>query len=154
MAAATERRCSKQSERAAARRLFLGLHLGAPSLSIRAMEQNQALELIRSLAAGTDPLTGEAFAADHICHQVDVVRALSLAAEALQRAASAQKKNQGLPASTGKPWTPEEDQALVAAFDSGSTIKQLAAAHLRTNGAVRSRLMKLGKLDPHQTALA
>ncbi len=67
MAAATERRYSKQSESAAARRLFLGLHLGAPSLSIRAMEQNQALELIRSLAAGTDPLTGEAFAADHIC---------------------------------------------------------------------------------------
>ncbi len=116
------------------------------------MEQNQALDIVRSLAAGTDPLTGETFAADHVCQQADVVRALSLVVEALQRAASAQRKNQGLPASTGKPWTPEEDQALVTAFDSGSTIKQLAAAHLRTNGAVRSRLMKLGKLDPHQAA--
>lgn len=114
------------------------------------MEQTQALEIIRSLAKGADPATGEAFPAEHACQQADVVRALQLAADALQRAASAQKKNQGLPPSTGKPWAPDEDQALVAAFEAGSTIKQLAAAHLRTNGAVRSRLMKLGKIDPHQ----
>lgn len=111
------------------------------------MEPNQALDIVRALAAGTDPATGEVFPSDSPYQQPDVIRALTVAATALQQAANAARKHQKLPAATGKPWTPEEDQALVAAFDSGSTPKQLAAAHERTNGAVRSRLMKLGKLD-------
>ncbi|MGH8431826.1 MAG: hypothetical protein ACREUF_15630, partial [Solimonas sp.] len=113
------------------------------------MEQTQALDIIRSLAAGADPLTGEAFPADSPYQQPEVIRALHLAAEALQRAASSARKTQGLPASTGRPWSPEEDQELVTAFDSGSAPKQLSAAHQRTMGAIRSRLMKLGKIDPH-----
>lgn len=111
------------------------------------MEHTQALEIIRSLAAGADPLTGEAFPADSPYQQPDIIRALHIAATALQQAASSARKNQSLPPATGKPWTAEEDQELIAAFESGSTPKQLAAAHQRTNGAVRSRLMKLGKLD-------
>lgn len=111
------------------------------------MEQTQALEIIRSLASGADPSTGEVLAADSVCQQPDVIRALHLAATALQQAATTARKNQGLPPATGKPWTADEDQQLIAAFESGSTPKQLAAAHQRTNGAVRSRLMKLGKLD-------
>ena len=111
------------------------------------MEQTQALEIIRSLAKGVDPATGEAFPADSAYLQPEVIRALQLATDALQRAAKAERKNQQLPPGTGKPWTPEEDQALVAAFESGSTTKQLATAHERTNGAIQSRLMKLGKLD-------
>lgn len=111
------------------------------------MEQTQALEIIRSLAAGVDPATGEVFPADSAYQQPDVLQALSLAVAALQQAASSARKIQSLPPSTGKPWTADEDQQLIAAFESGSTPKQLAAAHQRTNGAVRSRLMKLGKLD-------
>jgi len=114
------------------------------------MEQTLALEIIRSLASGVDPATGAVFPADSPYQQPDVIRALHLAATALQQAASTARKNQSLPSSTGKPWTPDEDQALLAAFDSGSKIKQLAAAHLRTNGAIRSRLMKLGRIDPHE----
>jgi uncharacterized protein with gpF-like domain len=123
------------------------LHGAARIGSIRAMEQTQALEIIRSLAKGVDPTTGEVFPADSAFQQPDVIRALHLATEALQRAAKAERKNQQLPAGTGKPWNAEEDQALVTAFESGSSIKDLAAAHERTNGAIRSRLMKLGKLE-------
>ncbi|HSW12091.1 MAG TPA: hypothetical protein VLI06_04580 [Solimonas sp.] len=111
------------------------------------MEQTQALEIIRSLASGIDPATGEVFPPDSAWQQPDIIRALHLAATALQQAASSAKKNQSLPPSTGKPWTAEEDQALIEAFESGSTPKQLAAAHQRTNGAIQSRLMKLGKID-------
>ncbi|PPE75197.1 hypothetical protein C3942_05855 [Solimonas fluminis] len=111
------------------------------------MEPTQALNIVRALAAGTDPATGEVFSPESPYQQPDVIRALGLAVTALQQAANAARKHQKLPAATGRPWTPEEDQALVAAFESGSTPKQLAAAHERTNGAVRSRLMKLGKLD-------
>lgn len=119
----------------------------AARVSIRAMEPTQALDILRALAAGTDPATGEVFPPDSPYQQPDVLGALALAVNTLQQAANAARKNQKLPAATGKPWTAEEDQALVAAFESGSTPKQLATAHDRTNGAVRSRLMKLGKLD-------
>lgn len=46
------------------------------------------------------------------------------------------------------PWDAEEDQSLVADFESGTPIKDLAQTHQRTEGAIRSRLMKLGKLAP------
>jgi len=36
----------------------------------------------------------------------------------------------------------------VADFESGTTIAALAQTHERTEGAIRSRLMRLGKLVP------
>ncbi len=48
----------------------------------------------------------------------------------------------------GKPWTDEENQTLIADFDGGSTIADLAGNHQHTQGAIRSRLIRLGKLTP------
>jgi len=48
----------------------------------------------------------------------------------------------------GKPWDAEEDESLVADFESGTSIAELAQMHERTEGAIRSRLMRLGKLVP------
>jgi hypothetical protein len=44
-------------------------------------------------------------------------------------------------------WTAEADSALASAFEGGASIKELAAEHGRTQGAIRSRLIKLGVLD-------
>lgn len=43
----------------------------------------------------------------------------------------------------GKPWTPEEDEALLAEYREGMEIKELSEKHHRTPGAIRSRLLKL-----------
>ncbi len=49
------------------------------------------------------------------------------------------------PASAGKPWDRVEDDQLIASFESGMSIKELALKHQRTAGAIQSRLIRLGK---------
>ena len=51
----------------------------------------------------------------------------------------------------GTAWTPEEDVRLREAYLVGVTIPELAARHQRGRGAIRSRLIKLGLLEPHGT---
>lgn len=55
-------------------------------------------------------------------------------------------ENEG-PNRNGETWKPEEDERLAQAFDSGAAIKELAASHERTNGAIRSRLVRLGRIE-------
>lgn len=113
------------------------------------MNQNRALEVIQSLASGLDPLTSKAFPANHLLQNSQIVRALFAAAEAL-RSSSTQinpPKIKDSPAAAGKPWTKAEDQQLASAFDGGATEKDLVAKHQRTRGAIRARLVKLGRLD-------
>ena len=115
------------------------------------MEQIRALEVIQSLAAGTDPYTGEVFGSGNTLQNPEVVRALFVAAAALQsavRPATKTQKPSVLPSAAGKPWSDEQDAQLAADFDGGMTQKDLAAKHQRTLGAIRYRLVKLGRLDP------
>src|SRR5438105_11207108 len=102
------------------------------------MEQAQALAVVRSLANGVDPETGEVFPAESAYQRPIVVRALYEAASALERQERFERRKAQLPAKTGEPWTEEEDRKLLAAFDAGRALQELAAAHERTMGAVRA----------------
>ena len=51
-----------------------------------------------------------------------------------------------VPQKTGEPWSEDEDRKLLAAFDAGRGLQELAAAHERTTSAVRARLVKYGRL--------
>jgi hypothetical protein len=96
------------------------------------------------LADGRHPLTGDALP-DESCYQsAKVLRALLVSIDALEQATK--RKDRVLPAGAGRPWDAEEDQSLVADFESGTSIGDLPRSHQRTEGAIRSRLMKLGKL--------
>jgi hypothetical protein len=75
-----------------------------------------------------------------------VIRALFIAVNALDTAAKHADRNKSLPAMAGRPWGDEEDQALMAAFEAGTTVKDMAAKHARTLGAITSRLAHLGKI--------
>ncbi len=44
----------------------------------------------------------------------------------------------------GEAWTPEEDRKLYEGFLAGKTGPSLASEHGRSNGAIRSRLRRLG----------
>ena len=46
-----------------------------------------------------------------------------------------------------QPWTPAEETDLLSAFDRGVAIKELAASHQRTRGAIKARLVRLGRLE-------
>jgi hypothetical protein len=112
-----------------------------------AMDQSQALAVVRSLANGADPTTGEVFPAESAYQRPDVVRALYEAASALQRQERFERRRQQMPPKTGQPWQEDEDRKLLAAFDAGRALQELAAAHERTMGAVRARLLKYGRIN-------
>lgn len=46
----------------------------------------------------------------------------------------------------GAPWGHEEDATLLTEFDAGTAISEIAELHQRTEGAVETRLIKLGRL--------
>jgi hypothetical protein len=110
------------------------------------MEIKRAIEIIRALADGVDPHTGEMFAAESPYQSPETVRALFEAIRGLELLDSRSRRIQTLPQNAGKPWTIEEDQILVSRFESGTTIKELSVQHSRTQGAIQARLIKLGKL--------
>ena len=111
------------------------------------MNQTDALSVVRSLANGVDPESGEVFPADSVYQRAQTVRALYAAAEALEKSERFERRKQQLPPKTGEPWTEDEDRKLLAAFDAGRALQELAAAHERTIGAVRARLLKYGRIN-------
>ena len=102
------------------------------------MEQAQALAIVRSLANGVAPESGEVFTPDSAYQRPQVVRALYEAAAALERIERFERRRQQMPPKTGEPWSEEEDRKLLAAFDAGRE---------RTMGAVRARLLKYGRIN-------
>jgi len=48
----------------------------------------------------------------------------------------------------GSAWSSEEDQRVCAEYDGGMTIAQIALQHGRSSGAITTRLVKLGRIDP------
>ena len=110
------------------------------------MNQTEALSVVRSLANGVDPESGEVFAADSVYQRAQTVRALYTAAEALEKSERFERRKQQLPAKTGEPWSEEEDRKLLASFDAGHALGDLAVAHQRTQTGIRARLVKYGRL--------
>jgi hypothetical protein len=111
------------------------------------MDSGQALAVVRSLANGVDPESGEVFPAESAYQRPQVVRALYEAATALERIDRFDRRRAQMPPKTGEPWTEEEDRKLLAAFDAGRALQELAATHERTMGAVRARLLKYGRIN-------
>lgn len=105
------------------------------------MELQRAKELLKVLADGIDPLTGEVLPNDHVCNKGEIVRALNCAVEALSR-----RKQRPLPENYGKPWTRELDQELCRLFDSGAKMKELCTNFGRTRGSIEARLEHLGRI--------
>lgn len=111
------------------------------------MNAKEARNIVSLLADGTDPQTGEIFSEDSPYQQPDNVRALYMAVQGLERLEKYEARTKNLPQNAGAPWTEEEETQLLEAFDKGSSIKELAALHERTTGAIHSRLVSLGKIE-------
>ena len=108
------------------------------------MDRQQVITVLESLANGMDPATGARIPLDTF-HNGDTVRALFAATALLKgerRVVNAKF------AAAGTPWSAEEDTRLVNEFDKGMTVAQMALQHGRTSGAITSRLVKLGRIDP------
>jgi hypothetical protein len=111
------------------------------------MDQAQALAVVRSLANGVDPESGEVFPTESVYQRPQIVRALYEAASALERIERQERRKAQMPQKTGEPWSEDEDRKLLSAFDTGRALQELAASHERTQGAVRARLLKYGRIN-------
>lgn len=109
------------------------------------MDRQQVVSIVDSLANGLDPTTGAGIPHD-LFHSPDVVRALFTAANLLRGPDSVPSPSR--PGSAGARWTEQEDALLCHAFDGGTPIGDIARQHGRTKGAITSRLVKLGRIDP------
>ncbi len=119
------------------------------------MERDTALGILKALADGIDPSTGEQFPSGSPYQYPDTVRALYYAVQTLEnpnrtRERSAPQKNQ--PENAGRPWSDEEEARLGKAFESGKTVLDLAQEHKRSRIAIEARLVKLGKISAEQSA--
>lgn len=109
-----------------------------------------ALEIVESLAKGIDPATGEILSEHGPFNDPKVIRALFEAANALRTVTDAGLQSPDKspkPSNAGHAWPPEEDVRLLADFDAGVTPKELALKHGRTTGAIKSRLVKHGRIE-------
>lgn len=111
------------------------------------MNNQEAINIIQTLIKGINPLSDEPLAANSLCLNSDIQRALQTAIPALESKIRADIRRANLPANAGKPWNHEEDQQLIVAFDSGDSIATLAQQHQRSKGAITSRLLKFNKIE-------
>ena len=111
------------------------------------MEKSKAIDILKLLADGMHPVTGEQLDKNHVINEPDVIRALNMAVEALTSEEKNISRQRDLPERVGKPWSEPEDKALVKAFENGISLNDLVIKHQRTRGAIRTRLVRLGKID-------
>ena len=116
------------------------------------MELQQARAVVETLAQGIHPVTGELMDADGPYNEPTVIRALFTVARALEggdgKAPRESAERRTTAPNQGKPWSPEDDAKLDAAFAAGADLKPLAQELGRTTFALEARLVKLGRLPP------
>jgi hypothetical protein len=112
------------------------------------MHLESALPIVKALADGINPVTGEQYPEGSPYAEPRAMRALFSAIDLMQREVEKERRRERLPANFGKPWNEGEDRAVAEAFDAGVALTELARRHARTQGSIRLRLEKLGKLPP------
>jgi hypothetical protein len=103
-----------------------------------------SLEVLSALAEGIDPISGDRLPA--ICLEPAIADALQVAVAALRARVQQRARRARLPANVGKPWRPEDDAALLAAWAAGEALEALAQRFGRTRVGIRSRLERHGRL--------
>jgi len=112
------------------------------------MRLDSALHIVKALADGVNPVTGEQYSEGSPYAEPRALRALFSAIDLMQREVERERRRERLPANFGKPWSGGEDRAIAEAFDAGASLADVARRHARTQGSIRLRLEKLGKLPP------
>ena len=106
------------------------------------MDISRARKIVRTLADGVDPTTGEILPEESVYNSPEVIRALFTLLEATTLVKEDTKDT--INRNAGKPWTDVEDDKLRDEFEGKMKISDIAKEHGRTYGAIESRLGHLG----------
>ena len=116
------------------------------------MEIPEALSIMRKLADGIHPETGEILSSDCLYNHPQAVRALQRAIGALEFQGERERSRKFLPSNAGKPWSNQEDAEICDELRRGMSFEQIARVHNRTNGSIVARLVKLGRISAEPQA--
>lgn len=85
---------------------------------------------------------------DYLVNELNNARIKAQVVQRVETDVAARDKNpsRNLPRNTGNPWTEDEDRKLLAAFDAGHSVQDIALKHERTQTGIRARLVKYGRL--------
>ncbi len=111
------------------------------------MEIQEALKIVKALADGVNPETGEILPTDLIYQNPQNVRALHRAVGALEFLEERERHRRLLPKNAGTPWSAQEDAQVCDELRSGTDFQQIARTHNRTVASIVARLVRLGKVS-------
>lgn len=111
------------------------------------MTTDRATEILRCMANGIDPITGEILEEDHLCNSPEVIRALYTAIQAMSGAENGDefrfvRKNGKLNA--GRPWTDDDLEALKRMHQDGASMDLICAKLQRRERGVLKQMRRLG----------
>ena len=111
------------------------------------MEIQEALEIVRKLADGVHPETGQVVGRESLYQHPQAVRALNRAVQALEFQQERERVRRFLPPNAGKAWTNAEDAQICEELRHGTNFQEIAKIHSRTVGSIVARLIRLGKIS-------
>jgi hypothetical protein len=114
------------------------------------MQEQRARKILQALVQGVDPTTGAEIDATTVLQRADVLRALLAGVTALEQISARAQRRASLPDNVGRPWSADEERALVTEFQAGDSLTDIASKHGRTLRAIESRLERLGLLTAEQ----
>ena len=120
------------------------------------MELSEARTIVKTLAEGVDPVTGEVFQADSPYNHPRVIRALftvhSYALGPRPKMSPEERRRQNLelgrPTNAGLPWSDADRSRVATGFQKGETLEELAAALERSRTAIHAELIRQGLVEP------
>ena len=114
------------------------------------MQERRARQILQALIQGVDPFDGTELPSGTVLQQADVLRALLAGVAALEQDAARASRRAQLPRNIGRAWSEEENARLVASFQAGEELGEIAQRHGRTLRAIEARLEKLGLLSSEE----
>ncbi len=121
------------------------------------METIEVRSIVKTLAQGVDPNTGEVFPQGSPYNDPRIIRALfkvvDLAWPPGRSKLSLDEKRQrnierGLPRNAGLPWSEDHREAVAEGFKNGKTIRELATSMERSLTAINSELIRQELISP------
>ena len=121
------------------------------------MELNESRNIVKTLAQGIHPTTGEVFPPESPYNEPDVIRALFSILEVVKQARKPKKSVEerrkqnldfGRPVNSGLPWTEEDRELVRAGFQEGESVEKLAAKLGRSSGSIVAEVIRQDLLPP------